>query len=213
MKLTITRCIVLVMLVVAIGGAAAPENGSVPVLSAPPDIGAMAGGAEEQLKAAGYVQQEFFAEGTARSYVTRGEWKSDGVWDASPGDTAPYKVRMFVRYPAQASRFNGIVFVEWLNVSGGGEGAVNWTMLHDELLRDGYAYVGVGAQAVGVSGLKRGNAQRYAALSHPGDSYSYDIYSQAGRVIRTSRGPLGFLTGKIRYEAERSTRCPDHSSG
>src|SRR5438445_10537879 len=100
MKLAITRFIVLVMLVVAIRGSAAPENGSVPVLSAPPDIGAMAGSAEEQLKAAGYVQQEFFAEGTARSYVTRGEWKSDGVWGPSPGDTAPYTVRMCVRYQA-----------------------------------------------------------------------------------------------------------------
>ena len=32
---------------------------------------------------------------------------------------------------------------------------MNWTMLHDELLREGYAYVGVGAQTVGVAGIKK----------------------------------------------------------
>ncbi len=30
----------------------------------------------------------------------------------------------------------------------------------------------------------RGDAVRYANLSHPGDSYSYDIFSQAGQAIR-----------------------------
>ena len=60
---------------------------------------------------AGYLQQEFFLEGSARSYVNRGEWKPDGVWDTAPRDTAPYYVRVFARYPAQASRFNGVVFV------------------------------------------------------------------------------------------------------
>jgi alpha/beta hydrolase family protein len=203
MNLTRHRLIVLASLVVVcwsfVEGAAGQDSGSAPVLSAPPAIGEMSGNDAERIKAAGYVQQEFFLEGTARSYVNRGEWKSDGVWNSAPAATAPYKIRMFARYPAQASRFNGIVFVEWLNVSGGGEGAVNWTMLHDELLREGYAYVGVGAQAVGVSGLKRANAQRYAPLNHPGDSYSYDIYSQAGRVIRSSTGPVGPLAGKIRY--------------
>src|SRR5580693_8585242 len=86
MKSTIRRLVVLTSLVVGcwsfVDGFAASDNGSVPVLSAPPAIGEMAGGAAEQLKAAGYVQQEFFLEGTARSYVNRGEWRGDGVWDA-----------------------------------------------------------------------------------------------------------------------------------
>ena len=30
----------------------------------------------------------------------------------------------------------------------------------------------------------RGDPVRYANLSHPGDSYSYDIFSQAGQAIR-----------------------------
>ena len=30
----------------------------------------------------------------------------------------------------------------------------------------------------------RGDAVRYANLSHPGDEYSYDIFSQAGQARR-----------------------------
>ena len=78
--------------------------------------------------------------------------------------------------------------VEWLNVSGGADASPDWMHTHVELIRRGYAWVGVSAQAVGVNGLKgvppQGDPVRYADLSHPGDSYSYDIYSQAGQVIR-----------------------------
>jgi hypothetical protein len=47
----------------------------------------------------------------------------------------------------------------------------------------------VSAQKVGVDALRsndpqRGDAVRYAGLDHPGDSFSYDIYSQAGQAIR-----------------------------
>src|SRR6478672_863673 len=88
MKLTRHRLIVLASLVVGcwsfVESAAAQNGGSTPVLSAPPAIGEMSGNDAERIKAAGYVQQEFFLEGTARSYVNRGEWKSDGVWDSAP---------------------------------------------------------------------------------------------------------------------------------
>ncbi len=173
-----------------------------PVLSIPPAIGEIASNRAQQLAAAGYAEQEFFIEGIAQAYTTRGEWTPDGVWDVAHGETAPYKIRILARYPKQASRFNGVVFVEWLNVSGQSEGDPNFTVLQEELLRDGYGYVGVGAQAAGIAGangLKKVNADRYAGISHPGDSYSYDIYSQAGRMIRSPKGPLGPLTGRIRF--------------
>ena len=190
---------VLIALLIARTAAAATQDGRAPVLSTPPAIGEMSGSATEELNPAGYVQEEFFLQGEARSFTGRGTWSVDGLWDVTPGETAPYTIRLFVRYPAKAARFNGIVFVEWLNVSGGAEAAVNWTMMHDELLREGYAYAGIGAQAVGVAALKKSNAQRYAALVHPGDSFSYDIFSQAGRVVRAADGPLRPLAGKIRY--------------
>jgi hypothetical protein len=61
--------------------------------------------------------------------------------------------------------------------------------------------VGVSAQVVGVEGggglvnvvslpLKGVNPARYGTLSHPGDSFSYDMYSQAGQAVRSASGPL-----------------------
>ena len=43
-------------------------------------------------------------------------------------------------------KFNGTVVVEWLNVSGGVDAAPDWTFAHTELIREGYAWVGVSAQ-------------------------------------------------------------------
>ena len=89
-----------------------------------------------------------------------------------------------MRRPADPRRFNGTVVVEWLNVTGGVDADPEWTEAHNELIRDGFAWVGVSAQAVGVNALKTEDAVRYATLSHPGDSFSYDIFSQAGRAVR-----------------------------
>ena len=40
------------------------------------------------------------------------------------------------------------------------------------------------AQAVGLNATKTADPVRYASLSHPGDSFSYDIFSQAGEAVR-----------------------------
>ena len=187
----------------------APQDGGagaeavVPAVRTAPDSGPVLAGRAAQMEAAGYVEREFFLEGTAQAYVQQGEWESDGVWDVAAGETAPYRIRILSRHPHDADRFNGIVFVEWFNVSGQTEADPNFSMLHAELLRDGYAYVGVGAQAAGVygaAGLKNVNPARYADVHHPGDSYSYDIFTQAGRAIRAAGdpAPLGELTSAIR---------------
>jgi hypothetical protein len=58
----------------------------------------------------------------------------------------------------------------------------------------------VSAQAVGVQGgvaavagvpaggLKAADPERYGALSHPGDAFSYDIFTQAGRAVAGDAG-------------------------
>jgi hypothetical protein len=84
-------------------------------------------------------------------------------------------------------------------------------MTHNELIREGAAWVGVSAQPVGITQLQcpsvlpdppvppcstPGDAERYASLSHPGDSYSYDIYSQAGQAVRDNTKILGGLKAK-----------------
>ena len=97
-------------------------------------------------------------------------------------------------------KFNGIVVVEWLNVTANAEGAADFMQMQEELLRKGYAWVGVGAQAAGVnsprSGLKDWDKTRYGSLVHPGDAYSYDIFSQAANALRHPAGVnvLGGLT-------------------
>lgn len=151
------------------------------------------------LKAAGYTEQEYFLSGTATAYREDGAWDSDGRWSVAEAGQAPYRTRLLVRTPADPSRFNGTVVVEWLNVSGGVDVDVDFGYMHSELLQ-GYAWVGVSAQAAGVNstggsplgpnvvGLKAWDPQRYGPLHHPGDAYSYDIFSQAGAALRAPRG-------------------------
>jgi hypothetical protein len=158
------------------------------------------------LSEVGYTQAEYFMAGTAAAYVNVGELGADGKWTVEPAAEAAYKTRILVYRPIAPERFNGTVIVEWLNVSGGLDAAPDWIMGHTELIRAGYAWVGVSAQIVGVEGgtpllpvlaipLKTQNPERYGSLVHPGDSFSYDIFSQAGQAIRHPAGtdPLGGL--------------------
>ena len=54
----------------------------------------------------------------------------------------PYKTRMLVRRPANPQNFNGVVLVEWVNVTSGYNLDANWEFLRDYLTRAGYAWVG-----------------------------------------------------------------------
>jgi hypothetical protein len=134
------------------------------------------------LAAHGYVEQEFFVEGTARAYAPVGTLGQDGRWNVQTSTSAPYRTRVLVRRPKDPAKFNGVVEMEWLNVSGGLDAAPDWGLGNAELLRSGSAWVGVSAQAVGLNRLK--DNPRYAPLEHPGDSYSYDMYSQVAQAIR-----------------------------
>src|SRR5882724_6652913 len=121
-----------------------------------------------------YTEKEYLISGNAQAFVNSGTLGNNGVWNVSPGPTAAYLTRMLVRTPAEPARFNGTVVVEWINVSGGVDATPEWDFAHVELLREGYAWVGVSAQFVGAEFLKSFDSVRYAAISHPGDSWSYD---------------------------------------
>jgi Alpha/beta hydrolase domain len=144
------------------------------------------------LATVGYKQTEFFITGMASSYSSTQPLTSDGRWDVEVSATsAPYVTRIVVDRPIRDRDFNGTVVVEWFNVSGQVDASPAWTFMHTELIRKGYAYVAVSAQFLGVNQLKNGGAApgdpvRYASLNHPTDSYSYDIFSQAGQAIRSS---------------------------
>ncbi len=153
------------------------------------------------LAANGYLEQEFFASGTAEEFRAASQ-PADGRWTlaSTPVSSAPYKTRIIVRRPASPSKFNGTVIVEWMNVSGG-ESAPDWMYMNPALMRDGYAYVGVSAQALGVeggsailgvggpsTGLVHEDAARYGSLHHPGDQYALDMFAQIGLALRKSDG-------------------------
>jgi hypothetical protein len=155
------------------------------------------------LAAHGYVEQEFFAAGSAAAFKATSA-PSNGKWSIAPTSTAPYRTRVLVRRPTSPAHFNGTVIVEWMNVSSG-ESAPDWDYLNPMLMRDGYAYVAVSAQALGVvggtpilgsavsgsaGGLVDAEPARYGTLIHPGDQYALDMFAQIGRSLRTANPPV-----------------------
>ena len=151
----------------------------------------------------GYLEQEFFFEGAANRYNTP-TLATGSVIDGGHH----YKSRMIVRRPMFPRQFNGTVIVEWVNVTSGYNFDAMWELSYDQLMREGYAYVGVSAQRVGVQqppyGLTAWSPVRYGTLdvtdggklTH--DELSYDIFSQAAEAIRHPVGvdPLGGLKAK-----------------
>ena len=151
----------------------------------------------------GYLTEEYFLSGEATAYeLVDGTHSADGQWNTrASADKADFKTRMLVVRPEDPSAFNGTVVVFWLNVTAGFElGSAG-----GEALR-GYAWVGVSAQKVGIdgfpqnpAGLKAWDPERYGSLVHPGDAYSYDIFSQVAAAIGPERDrqgldPMGGLT-------------------
>ena len=139
-----------------------------------------------QLEPFGYTEQEWFVSGTAT---------------AADGSTAPYTTRVIVTRPQKRKDFNGALMLDWVNVTAQFENAVDSLEGREELLRSGWAFVHVSAQAAGVCCIpltpKVWDPVRYAALDHPGDAYADDMYLQIARALRTRRvgdvKPLGNL--------------------
>jgi Alpha/beta hydrolase domain len=164
---------------------------------------------QPDLAASGYLEEEFFASGTARSYARPDQAAESGQTDqraVQSGAAAPFLTRVVVRRPADPGRFSGTLLVEWLNVSSGFEADPDWLFLHEEILRAGHAYAAVSAQALGITGgtsrvgfpgqfpgLRASDPARYGTLAHPGDQYSFDIFDQIGQALRTENGPTGAL--------------------
>ncbi len=151
----------------------------------------------------GYEQSEYLLSGTATSYTSATPLTKNGQWQVKPATTAPYKTRIVVYRPIDPAHFDGTVVVEWLNVTAGIDAPAAWLNAHVQMIREGMAYVGVDAQAGGIngeagsiataagtSGLKQTDPSRYGTLDHPGDSYSYSIYQQAGQALHTSGSRL-----------------------
>ena len=147
----------------------------------------------------GYVEEEFFIQGTANRY-TNPELATGEIIDGGH----PYTTRLVVRRPTSAAAFNGTVIIEWNNVTAGRDLDIDWFQAGDYFVREGYAWVGVSAQRVGVDYLREWSPTRYGSLdvTHDGmiddDALSYDIFSAVGRAARAP-GAVNFM-GELRPE-------------
>ena len=157
---------------------------------------------DDGLERDGYVEREYFLDGTATAYA------ANGTTTATVQSTGhPYRTRIVVRRPAAARDFNGTVILEWYNVSNQYDQEVDWLQTHEHLVREGYAWVGVSAQRAGIhspTGLRAWNPDRYGSLdvtaggAFTNDALSYDIFSQAAAAVRgtATADPLGGLRAR-----------------
>ena len=153
-----------------------------------------------ELEDAGYVEQEYFIEGRANRY-SDSQLENASIVDSDHR----YKTRLIIRRP-EASAFNGIVIVEWINVTGGPDKDIDWWQSGSHFIRNGYAYVVVSAQQMGIDTMKQWSDARYGSLdvTHDGmatrDELSYDIFSAVGKAIyrvgdSPANGELDILNG------------------
>ncbi len=139
----------------------------------------------------GWVEEEFFFEGTARAL---------GATAGAPG--AAYKSRILVRRPTNPKAFNGTVVLDWNNVTLAFDKDVAWAPMHRTMMDRGFVYVGVAAQRLSIEAsplaLKQYDPARYGSLRHPGDEYSFDIFSQAANAVLDPK-----VLGALRPKAQR----------
>lgn len=157
------------------------------------------------LAARGYVEEEYFIAGTACRYA------GVGLANATvAGCNFPYRTRIVVRRPADASAFNGTVIAEWQNVTAQYDVDHYWLESSEHIIRSGYAWVGISAQRAGIQGalplavnaLRNWSPLRYGTLDVTAggtvndDALSYDIYAQAIQALRSPTGvaPMGPLS-------------------
>ena len=155
---------------------------------------------QHNLAAVGYVEEEYFYEGTASQFDT-----PNGADGTLKDGGHKYRTRLIVRRPIDPKKFNGAVLAEWQNVTAGYDLDAHWESTFEQIVRGGYAWVGISAQRVGVqqepNGLKLYSPTRYASLDVTDsgtltkDELSYDIFAQGMQAVKNPKGvnPLGPL--------------------
>lgn len=146
-----------------------------PIATEPhPSLNAIYSASAIELTEHDYLEEEYFIEGTARQF-SNPEMENAEVLDSGHR----YRTRLIVRRPISAADFNGIVIVEWVNVTGGPDKDIDWWQSGTHLIRNGYAFVVVSAQQMGIDTMKDWSPERYSSLdtTHDGmverDGLSY----------------------------------------
>jgi hypothetical protein len=175
------------------------------------------------LASRGYVEEEYFLS-KAPSSVGAGDGACTYTTPALATGTVSncngaYKTRIVVRRPASPEAFNGTVLLEWQNVTAQYDVDHYWLESNEHIMREGYAWVGVSAQRLGVhpnplfpfpcipgnpatwlvcNNLRTWSPLRYGTLNVPaGDALSFDIFAHAAKAVRSpdpaGPAPLGGL--------------------
>ena len=167
----------------------------------------------------GYEETEYSFEGTATSYELQGERGADGRWDGDPG------CRGSVPDPVRGAPALGPGAVQrrrswWSGTTSRPASTPLRTGASSTgtIAAQGHAWVGVSAQKVGIDGggfvegihLKLLAPERYADLEHPGDAWSFDIFTQVGAVAAPAgrREPAGRAWSPSRCSRRASPSRP-----
>jgi hypothetical protein len=106
-----------------------------------------------------YEEAEFFLSGKANSY---GADSNDFPYIKKTG--IPYKNRILIRRPRDASAFSGRVYVDILNATQGYDIEDLWHRNYYWCMENGHGYVGITSKPVCVMSLKNYDYERYQSL-------------------------------------------------
>ena len=141
----------------------------------------------------GYIEEEYFISGEANALGPPELFAEE--WEEPSDESAEYTTRVLVFRPEDTADFNGSVVVNWPNVSDDHDVPFVWFNVYDYVMREGYAFAIASSQKIGVDDspidddLKTWDPTRYNELHHPGDQFSYDMFSQAVQALRSNPDP------------------------
>lgn len=157
-----------------------PPSGQAPLSSAD-----RPGTEYSDLAKAGYVEEEYYLSGVAPAITAAGETLFQ----------APYITRILVRKPKDPARFNGTVMIEpftWF-----GERGAGWILTREQLLREGYAYVGY---TLNINQPKED--PKFVPVNPPEDNTRYEgivNFEFMRRFDYARYAPLGFYYDPVRF--------------
>ncbi len=125
-----------------------------------------------------YIEEEYVVSGGADLFTY------DEAWQPTLHRAdVPFTTRVLVRRPSNATDANGAVVIEPLHPAG--DMASAWPRLGRMLTREGWSWVGVTQDQMGLAATRAGDPERYEALDIPEVGLGYDIVAQVATWLRT----------------------------